>query len=156
MFLFSVSSFFRTYHCFASVIRFPALSSVQLETPTRRQQAQRLRRHKERLYGIIKSPASNDHSQRRRRNRECAVQSSQRPVGRRPYFEPFPLLCFGPMNVTCPNCKALHWLAERLKASPSSTPIFTRCCHQGQVVLGRLPQPPAAFTRLYTDSSTHA
>ncbi|KAI5992426.1 hypothetical protein EDD15DRAFT_2368153 [Pisolithus albus] len=43
------------------------------------------------------------------------------PPGGRPYAEPVQPHSLGPMNIQCPNCHALHFMAERLSNSSNAT-----------------------------------
>src|SRR5882762_9902254 len=44
------------------------------------------------------------------------------------------------MNVECQHCHALHWDAEKLKASTLNNKRFGQCCLQGQVDLPPFPR----------------
>ena len=62
------------------------------------------------------------------------------------------------MSIPCPECGALHWIAEKLSASSRTTPRFGLCCKQGKVKLPPLRDPPAALRQLYvmdTPESRH-
>ena len=67
-------------------------------------------------------------------------------AGRRLSFERHDL---GPMNVKCPHCHALHWMAERLTTSSMIRPLFGKCCLQGQIRLPSLREPPAEIKLLF-------
>ena len=58
------------------------------------------------------------------------------------------------MDTICIHCRAYHWLDERLKHSPISSPRFARCCHHGKVSLENLPDPPEELQALFTEQST--
>ena len=46
-----------------------------------------------------------------------------------PLFNPdWPIYDLGGMDVQCPNCHALHWMAEHLTASPNRNLRFSMCC----------------------------
>jgi hypothetical protein len=45
-----------------------------------------------------------------------------------------------PCNSICRNCKAKHWIEERVVESSKINPDFTMCCNKGKV---RLPNPIA-------------
>ncbi|KIL59782.1 hypothetical protein M378DRAFT_54879, partial [Amanita muscaria Koide BX008] len=53
------------------------------------------------------------------------------------------------MNVQCPHCKALHWMAEKLSSSSQRSPKFGMCCNQGKVALPPHPDPPPQIRELY-------
>ena len=56
----------------------------------------------------------------------------------------------GFMNIECQSCNSLHWIDEKLKESPKSSPRFGTCCLQGKVAL-QLPQrPPLDLFNLFT------
>jgi hypothetical protein len=44
------------------------------------------------------------------------------PVARCHYLEPIQAVSFGPMNMRCVHCGALHWLAKCLRDSSKSAP----------------------------------
>ena len=65
------------------------------------------------------------------------------PPARRPFSPDWPIHNLGRMDVQCPNCHALHWMAERLTASSQRNPRFGMCCLSGKIVLPPLhPVPP--------------
>ncbi|KAI8554873.1 hypothetical protein RHMOL_Rhmol05G0130700 [Rhododendron molle] len=55
----------------------------------------------------------------------------------------------GKMNVLCPNCKAWHWMDEKLTRSSKKKPLFGTCCLQGKVRLPLLITPPPPLQALY-------
>src|SRR6202522_3104312 len=63
-------------------------------------------------------------------------------AARRPYEEPHLRHDFGPMEVKCRCCGALHWMDEKLSRSSRSNPVFGQCCNSGKVVLPILRDPP--------------
>ena len=75
------------------------------------------------------------------------------PSGARVYSEPIDFHSLGSMNVKCPNCHALHFLAEKLTHSCNTNPKFGVCCLQGKVHLPPLPPFPQELRDLYTDPS---
>ncbi|KAH9053086.1 hypothetical protein EDB87DRAFT_1569732, partial [Lactarius vividus] len=48
----------------------------------------------------------------------------------------------------CPDCKALHWLAERLTKSSMRNPKFGMCCFSGKISLPPLQSPPLELSQL--------
>lgn len=54
------------------------------------------------------------------------------------------------MDVQCPNCRALHWLAERYTSSSQCNPRFGTCCSEGRVHLPALEVPPEPIHTLLT------
>jgi len=70
------------------------------------------------------------------------------PPGRKAYQEPLGRHSLGPMNVECQHCHALHWDAEKLKASTLNNKRFGQCCLQGQVDLPPFPPPPPTLKNL--------
>jgi hypothetical protein len=84
-----------------------------------------------------------------------ALRQQNLPPGRKAYQEPFGCHFLGPMNVECQHCHALHWDAEKLKASIQNNKKFGQCCLQGQVP--PFPPPPPTLKNLcgispYSDS----
>ena len=57
------------------------------------------------------------------------------------------------MNVECPNCHALHFLAKKLINSHNTNPMFGVCYLQGKVNLPPPPLFPQELRDLYTDPS---
>jgi hypothetical protein len=55
----------------------------------------------------------------------------------------------GQMNIECPDCGALHWIAERISNSSKSSPQFSRCCKEGGVKLPDIKPPPEELKDLY-------
>ncbi|KAF8142055.1 hypothetical protein EV363DRAFT_1149524, partial [Boletus edulis] len=53
------------------------------------------------------------------------------------------------MNILCSHCKAYHWSAERLTASPESRPKFGICCSHGLVRIPLMREPPEALKSLW-------
>jgi hypothetical protein len=56
----------------------------------------------------------------------------------------------------CDICAAYHWLDECLKHSPTISPLFSLCCHHGQIRLNAIPDPPQGLQTLLTADSTPA
>jgi hypothetical protein len=54
------------------------------------------------------------------------------------------------MDVQCPSCHALHWMAERLTSSSNLRPKFGMCCLSGKITLPPLHQPPPELMQLLT------
>jgi hypothetical protein len=52
------------------------------------------------------------------------------------------------MNIQCPNCRALHWVEERLARSSKRNPNFGVCCLKGVVELPTLREPPVELCNL--------
>jgi len=67
---------------------------------------------------------------------------------RHPYEEHNIRHDLGCMDVRCRQCKALHWMDERLKQSASSNPVFGLCCNSGKVILRVLRDPPQNLKNL--------
>jgi hypothetical protein len=53
------------------------------------------------------------------------------------------------MNIECPDCSALHWIAERISTSSKSSPQFSRCCKEGGVKLPNIKPLPEELKDLY-------
>ena len=75
------------------------------------------------------------------------------PSGARVYSKPIDFHSLGSMNVECPNCHALHFLAEKLFHSCNTSPTFGVFCLQGKVHLPPLPLFPQELIDLYTNPS---
>ena len=54
----------------------------------------------------------------------------------------------GQLTIQCPDCHALHWLAERLHNSSALHPKFGMCCIQGKISLPPLHHPPPELALL--------
>ncbi|KAH7865614.1 hypothetical protein Vadar_008921 [Vaccinium darrowii] len=55
----------------------------------------------------------------------------------------------GKMDVPCNDCKALHWMDERLTKSSKKHPLFGKCCLEGKIKLPNLNTPPPILQALY-------
>lgn len=53
------------------------------------------------------------------------------------------------MDVPCNDCKALHWMDERLTKSSKKHPLFGKCCLEGKIKLPNLNTPPPILQALY-------
>ena len=71
-------------------------------------------------------------------------------AARRPYQDPPQRHDLGRMEIPCPHCGALHWLAEKLAASSKRSPKFGMCCIEGKVQLPALEAPPEPLRWLLT------
>ena len=69
-------------------------------------------------------------------------------AARHPYEEHNIRHDLGCMDVRCRQCKAFHWMDERLKQSASSNPVFGLCCNSGKVILRVLRDPPQNLKNL--------
>ena len=54
------------------------------------------------------------------------------------------------MDIECPDCGALHWMAEKTYKSPKSAPRFSKCCKEGAVMLPAIKDPPDDLKELLT------
>jgi hypothetical protein len=72
------------------------------------------------------------------------------------YIEPSDVLSFGQMNIMCNICTAYHWLDKHLKCSPTTSPLFSLCCHHGQIHLDTIPDPSQGLQTLFTTDSMPA
>jgi hypothetical protein len=57
------------------------------------------------------------------------------------------------MNIACPDCRALHWLDERLRDSSVRSPKFGMCCFQGKISLPPVQCVPPELYDLLTSQS---
>ena len=74
------------------------------------------------------------------------------PPGGRVYAEPIQIHYLGPMNIQCPECRALHFDCEKLSKSTRARKRFGICCLEGKVQLPALPQWPQELQRLYENN----
>jgi hypothetical protein len=96
----------------------------------------------------------------RQRNRQRQQVDNQHgavvrvdPIARQPFDkEKISVHDLGPMNVACPNCRAMHWMAERLSASSNTNPKFGLCCLSGKIKLPLLDQLPDGIRQLYVNN----
>ena len=77
--------------------------------------------------------------QRRHHRRHLIDHISE---ARHPFDPSWTIHSLGNMDVPCPDCSALHWMAERLTNSSDTNPHFGMCCFQGKIKLGRLHNIP--------------
>ena len=71
------------------------------------------------------------------------------PKARRPINESeVPPHNLEPMTIICPDCRALHWMAERLSNSSKRHPKFGKCCLSGKIRLLDLTAPSQPLRRL--------
>ncbi|CAG8716175.1 9054_t:CDS:1, partial [Acaulospora morrowiae] len=56
----------------------------------------------------------------------------------------------GSISIECPECKALHWIDEKVTGS-RHTPIFSTCCAKGKVKLLAIASPPELLEMLLTE-----
>jgi hypothetical protein len=54
------------------------------------------------------------------------------------------------MDVQCPSCHTLHWMAKRLTKSSNLHPKFGMCCLSGKIALPPLHPPPSELMQLLT------
>ena len=78
------------------------------------------------------------------------------PKGCCPYEDPAFRYSLGPMNVSCPNCHALHFQSEKLVNSSNIHPKFGMCCLQGQIQLPSISHSPPLLHQLLNSSTPHA
>ena len=65
-------------------------------------------------------------------------------------------LMLGRMNIECPDCGALHWIAERILHSGKTHPKFEKCCKHGGVSLPLLQPPPEPLYSLLNGQDPEA
>jgi hypothetical protein len=63
-------------------------------------------------------------------------------IARQPFDPSQPVHSLGRMDVPCPDCGALHWMAEKLTNSSKTNPRFGMCCFQGKIKLAQLHDLP--------------
>ena len=71
----------------------------------------------------------------------------------KPHQDPTVHPSLGRMDVLCPDCGALHWLAEKYVSSSQCNPTFGTCCYEGQVHLPALEAPPEPLHTLLTSNN---
>jgi hypothetical protein len=71
-------------------------------------------------------------------------------AARKSYIEPVLRHSLGRMNIECPSCGALHWMAEKKSSSSKSSPRFSTCCSDGRVSLPLLQPPPEPLQSMLT------
>src|SRR5258705_13575435 len=78
------------------------------------------------------------------------------PAARRPFDPSWPVHSLGKMDVLCPDCGALHWMAEKLTKSSNTRPRFGICCFQGKIKLAQLHNLPPELNALFRDQTPPA
>ena len=78
------------------------------------------------------------------------------PAARQPFDLLWPVHSLGKMDVQCPDCGALHWMAERLAQSSNTRPRFGMYCFQGKIKLAPLHNLPLELSNLYTSQTPQA
>jgi hypothetical protein len=66
----------------------------------------------------------------------------------KPFNRTWPVHYMGRMEVQCPDCKALHWMCERLSKMSERNPKFGMCCFKGKIYLPKLDNPPPELLNL--------
>ena len=77
-------------------------------------------------------------------------------ITRKPYEDIAEHHNLGHMDVTCPDCGALHWLSEKLSSSSKRNPRFGTCCSKGRVHLPALEAPPEPLRTLFTSNDSNS
>ena len=73
------------------------------------------------------------------------LQAVQLPLACQPIIEGSAITVyhdFGSMDIECPKCDALHWMAEHLTKSSNRNPLFGGCCLSGKIKLPKLENLP--------------
>jgi len=60
------------------------------------------------------------------------------------------------MNIVCPACGALHWIAESIIQYGKRHPQFEKCCKHGSVSLPMLQPPPVPLNSLLSGQDPEA
>ena len=60
------------------------------------------------------------------------------------------------MNLQCPYCHALHFVAEKLSNSTARETKFGMCCLGGQVDLPPFPPAPRQLRDLFDGTNPHS
>ncbi|PPQ94221.1 hypothetical protein CVT25_006667 [Psilocybe cyanescens] len=69
-------------------------------------------------------------------------------AARQPFSHNWPVHNLGKMDIKCPKCGALHWMAEHISHSSDNSPTFGMCCFSGKIVLPKLDYPPQELDAL--------
>ena len=75
------------------------------------------------------------------------------PKGCCPYEDPAFRHSLGPINVSCPNCHALHFQSEKLVNSSNVHPKCGVCCLQGQIQMLQISHSPPLLHQLLNSST---
>ncbi|KAF8421842.1 hypothetical protein EV426DRAFT_507584, partial [Tirmania nivea] len=80
------------------------------------------------------------------------------PIAFKSTVKPRTQYYFGQMSVICPNCTAMHWLAERSTIHPSTlvNPQFSTCCNRGDVLIPPMRALPPLLQALFYDRTSLA
>ena len=71
----------------------------------------------------------------------------------KPYQDPTEHHYLRRMDVPCPDCGALHWLAKKYASSSQRNPTFGTCCYEGRVHLPALEALPEPLHTLLTSNN---
>ena len=63
--------------------------------------------------------------------------------------------CLGSMDIECSQCRALHWIEEKVAGS-ALAPIFSSCCANGKINLPTIDQPPEPLLSLLTGEDSRS
>ena len=72
------------------------------------------------------------------------------PPAHQPFNPNWPAHSLGRMDVQCPSCHALHWMAECLTNSSNICPKFGMCYLSRKISLPPLHPPPPELMQLLT------
>ena len=61
-----------------------------------------------------------------------------------------------PLSMSCLQCKALHFLEERISSSSVSSPRFSACCLDGKVSLPAFATPSASWQAFFNREHAHS
>jgi len=60
------------------------------------------------------------------------------------------------MDIRCDDCRALHWIGERVANTTGENSRFTSCCNQGDIQLEQFRDPPDFLRDLLTGENPRA
>jgi len=121
---------------------------------TNRQLAQQARQNRERQQ---RSQLSQWRSgQQAHRDNQSLFEHPQLPIARQPLHPQLPGTPslrhrLGHCNILCCDCRANHWIEERVQGSAKSAPRFSMCCNSGTIAMDAFQDPPQPLYSLLMD-----
>ena len=118
---------------------------------TNRQLAQQTRRNQEHQRRSQLSQNTNRRSGQRARWEHLQLPFARQPL--HPQLPGTPSLRhrLGRCNILCCDCRANHWIEERVQGSAKSAPRFSMCCNSGTIAMDAFQDPPQSLYSLLMD-----
>jgi hypothetical protein len=91
-----------------------------------------------------------------RRQRGRPLRQLQLPLAFISSIQRYEPLLIGPMNHSCDECGALHWIDERISTSTTENPVWESCCKKGDIHLDQYHPPPPYLYQLLTSTDREA